>query len=74
MSDFPTERRKCVRQHSMSRVGTRALLLTLLMTGCATVRTSPDEAGRQAQEQKDLQSGLNTGVLPPGSHLGTVTP
>jgi hypothetical protein len=50
------------------------MVLTLSLLGCATVNSSPDEAARQAQEQQDLQAGVNTHVLVPGTHLGTVTP
>jgi hypothetical protein len=51
-----------------------AMVLTVSLFGCATVNPSPDEAARQAQEQQDLQAGVNTHVLVPGTHLGTVTP
>jgi hypothetical protein len=49
-------------------------IITAQFLGCATVNISPDEIARQAQEQRELQDGLNTHVLVPGSHLGTFTP
>jgi hypothetical protein len=50
------------------------MVLALLLSGCASVSLSPEETARRAQEQQDLQAGLKTGVLPLGTHLGTVTP
>jgi len=50
-----------------------AILLAALLSGCAT-DISPDEAARQAQEQQDLQAGVNRHVLTPGDHLGSIAP
>jgi len=54
-------------------------LLLFLLTGCATDGVPLPAPGssaalQQAQEQQDLQAGLNTKVLNPGEHIATVTP